>query len=84
MLTKEQIEQLAFDQYGGITDAFEGIILGATWANDQNYIEIARLEAEKAELIAIAERAVNSISNGYPETALSVLRQTLLKYEKNA
>lgn len=55
---------------------------GATWANRENAAEIARLQAEKAELVELLERVRAELpAHGYTDLRIDV-GTTLEKYGK--
>lgn len=70
MLTREEIIEMAETHKRSkwsqvefsADDAARSFELGATWANEQNAAEIARLEAEKAELLRLLN-AIHAIAS---------------------
>lgn len=67
----------------------DGLRDGATWANDQNYIEIARLEAEKEEILFNISTALDRLrgeESSWPmqRTPEGILAEIVEKYGKNA
>lgn len=97
MLTREQIIEMAETHKRSkwsqvefsADDAARSFELGATWANEQNAAEIARLEAEKAEIMG-ALRLLFDEQNDAPlekrreqwEYAYKIAGVILKKYEK--
>jgi len=88
-LTLEKIQGKAHIEYKSRT-AVNAYVGGAVWANRHNRVEIAKLQAEKAELVSALRESCLQIEylhgkftpTGSGETVLSRSAMILAKYEQ--